>query len=441
MISSDRFKVVSLFSGVGGLDLGFKEAGFEIVFANDVLESRMMTYSMNFGLELNYCLQRSRYIASAGEALVCDVALVDFSNLASEDVDVVVGGPPCQDFSVVRGPRRRGIEVKRGNLYIHFIRALAQIKPKVFVFENVPGLVSSNGGLAFNTIIDGFLSMGYMIVFSDIVDLSKLGVPQRRKRIIVIGVRSDINVSKNAITMAVSALMPDKTFTRFPITPIEVFEGRILPDLQDKYRELMMKWDGVWHELGTQRAFEWNLTVWRKLTFDVVRDYLIANGIDRASESELEEVWNSHKRALNEMGYLGVSVCSNQPPDGTCINEESDMVIERMRMIPPGENHEFVRGTKWEIEGRGISLVYRRIHPLKPSYTIVAYGGGGTHGYHYDRDRATLNLRERARLQTFPDSFLFSGSRTEVRAQIGEAVPVLASKRISEAVKQLLLNS
>jgi len=238
--------------------------------------------------------------------------------------------------------------------------------------------------------------------------------------------------------MAVSALMPDKTFTRFPITPIEVFEGRILPDLQDKYRELMMKWDGVWHELGTQRAFEWNLTVWRKLTFDVVRDYLIANGIDRASESELEEVWNSHKRALNEMGYLGVSVCSNQPLDGTCINEESDMVIERMRMIPPGENHEFVRGTKWEIEGRGISLVYRRIHPLKPSYTIVAYGGGGTHGYHYDRDRATLKLREKARLQTFPDSFSFCGSRTEIRAQIGEAVPPLAGKRIAEAVEEIL---
>ncbi|MEM4412132.1 MAG: DNA cytosine methyltransferase, partial [Thermofilum sp.] len=75
---------------------------------------------------------------------------------------------------------------------------------------------------------------------------------------------------------------------------------------------------------------------------------------------------------------------------------------------------------------------------LKPSYTIVAYGGGGTHGYHYDRDRATLSLRERARLQTFPDSFLFCGSRTEVRAQIGEAVPPLASKRIAEAVLQIL---
>ncbi|MEM4977323.1 MAG: DNA cytosine methyltransferase, partial [Desulfurococcaceae archaeon] len=80
----------------------------------------------------------------------------------------------------------------------------------------------------------------------------------------------------------------------------------------------------------------------------------------------------------------------------------------------------------------------RRIHPLKPSYTVVAYGGGGTHGYHYDRDRATLSLREKARLQTFPDSFLFSGSRMEIRAQIGEAVPVLAAKRTAEAVQQLL---
>jgi DNA (cytosine-5)-methyltransferase 1 len=109
-----------------------------------------------------------------------------------------------------------------------------------------------------------------------------------------------------------------------------------------------------------------------------------------------------------------------------------------MRRIPFDENHEFVRGTKWEVEGRGISLVYRRLHPLKPSYTIVAYGGGGTHGYHYDRDRATLTLREKARLQTFPDTFLFSGSKTEIRAQIGEAVPPLAAKRLAQALAEVL---
>ncbi|MGC9021421.1 MAG: DNA cytosine methyltransferase, partial [Candidatus Methanodesulfokora sp.] len=96
------------------------------------------------------------------------------------------------------------------------------------------------------------------------------------------------------------------------------------------------------------------------------------------------------------------------------------------------------RGTRWEVEGKGISLIYRRLHPLKPAYTVVAYGGGGTHGYHYERSRATLTLRERARLQTFPDSFLFSGSKTEIRAQIGEAVPPLASRRLAEVLAEIL---
>jgi len=96
-----------------------------------------------------------------------------------------------------------------------------------------------------------------------------------------------------------------------------------------------------------------------------------------------------------------------KPPDSTNDPPGDDpAVVER---IPPGENHEFVRSTEWEVEGKDISPVYRRVHPLKPSYTIVAYGGGGTRGYHYDRDRATLTLRERVRLQTFPDNFLFPG--------------------------------
>jgi DNA (cytosine-5)-methyltransferase 1 len=109
-----------------------------------------------------------------------------------------------------------------------------------------------------------------------------------------------------------------------------------------------------------------------------------------------------------------------------------------MRLIPPGENYKFVEGTLWEVEGKGISLVYRRLHPLKPAYTVVAYGGGGTYGYHYRRTRTALTLRELARLQTFPDDFIFFGSRHQIRAQIGEAVPPLAAKRIAEVVKDLL---
>jgi len=121
------------------------------------------------------------------------------------------------------------------------------------------------------------------------------------------------------------------------------------------------------------------------------------------------------------------------------VPKESEDVLARLKMIPPDENHLFVRGTEWEVEGRDMSLIYRRIHPLKPSYTIVAYGGGGTWGYHYRRCRGKLTNRERARLQTFPDWFLFKGSASEVRAQIGEAVPPLLGQKIAEAVEIILM--
>jgi DNA (cytosine-5)-methyltransferase 1 len=463
-----RYTVVSLFSGAGGLDLGFVQTGlYRIIFANDILEPAMMTYSRNFGLKLDKC--SGAVEAEPGTALVCDVERVDFSPLKDAEVDVVAGGPPCQDFSIVRGPDwdRRGIEVKRGRLYAHFVRALAVLRPKAFLFENVPGLVSANKGLAYKVILEDFsrLNMrwdevrkvignstaqkpaeGYEIVFSDIVDFSHYGVPQKRERLIIVGVRKDLVKTIDKAWKIRSAFLSvlkklAGLFPKHPLTPIEAFEGRRLDELSDAYREVMKKWDGVWLEVGTEAARRWKEEVWDRLKLDAVEDYLTVNMIKPAGREELEEALRHHESVLKELGYYGVPVHTLRLPDGTheIPNEESS-VVERMKRIPPDENHEFVRGTKWEVEGKGISLVYRRIHPLKPSYTIVAYGGGGTHGYHYDRDRATLTLREKARLQTFPDTFLFSGTKTQIRAQIGEAVPPLAGKRLAQALAEVLVS-
>jgi DNA (cytosine-5)-methyltransferase 1 len=107
-----------------------------------------------------------------------------------------------------------------------------------------------------------------------------------------------------------------------------------------------------------------------------------------------------------------------------------------MAQIPPEENAEFVDGTDWRVTSKEISFIYRRPSPLKPAWTVMAYGGGGTYGYHYERDRQMLTLRERARIQTFSDDFEFQG--TDVRAQIGEAVPPLLGERIACAINSIL---
>jgi len=463
-----QHSVVSLFSGAGGLDLGFVQTGrFRVVFANEILLHAATTYSRNFGLKLEACGEGPAQ-ATPNTVLACDVSQVDFSGLSGAGVDVVIGGPPCQDFSMLRGPeeRRRGIEVRRGKLYAHFVRALVALQPKVFVFENVPGLVSANRGMAYKVILEDFSKLnlrwpevkkaivanggngnsveGYEIVFSRIVDFSALGVPQKRERLIIIGVRRDLVKNNLKLLWGVKGRIEKVLsggpwlFRKYPLTPIEAFEGRVLTELDGAYKEVMRKWEGVWEEVGTERALQWKREVWDKLTFDAVKDYLFVNSVRFTSEAELEEAMKQHEAVLRELGYYGAPVQSLKLPDSTTeLPEEDPDVVERMRRIPPGENHEFVKGTKWEVKGI-MSNIYRRAHPLAPAPTVIAYGGGGTHGYHYDRDRATLTLRERARLQTFPDSFLFHGKKTEIRAQIGEAVPPLASKRIAEAVAGVL---
>lgn len=462
---TEEFTLLSLFSGAGGLDLGFKLTGrFKVIFGNDVSEPAVETFSRNFHV---------RIVAS--DPKPCDLPAVFYGDITGltfdglEDLqpDVVSGGPPCQDFSIVRGPQteRGGISVSRGKLYSHFIRALIHLQPRVFIFENVPGLISANRGDAYKAIIDDFSNLeirwpeikklasnsslkapkNYELLFSGLVDASKFGVPQARKRLIIIGMRRDLAHSIwwkiEPLKRKIDDILKGSAtiLRRYPLTPLEVFEGRPLPELQEKYEEVMKEYDGVAEEVGTLRALEWARNEWRELSLDAVKDYLLINNVKAETKEEIASAFEEHAEILRELGYYGVNVRSLNPADGSnTIPTESRIVLERMKRIPPDENHEFVRGTRWEVEGRGISLIYRRIHPLKPAYTVVAYGGGGTWGYHYERGRATLTNRENARLQTFPDDFLFMGDRAQIRAQIGEAVPPLLAKRIGEVVARVL---
>lgn len=463
-------EIVSLFSGAGGLDLGFFSNGFRIMLANDKLGHMAKTYKENFKLNV---VNHPPSIPDLPVFFLGDVSKLKMDRLEGLRPDVVAGGPPCQDFSIIRGPEkiakgprkgeweRAGIKVSRGKLYSRFVRALAYLQPKTFVFENVPGLMSSNRKRTYPTILEDFSKLnlkrreirklvnnnggkspqGYEIVFSDLVDASKLGVPQARKRLIVMGVRKDFSSTVQQklpeVKQTVGEILRGKStlLSKYPLTPIEVFEGRPLPDLQDKYVEVMKEYEGVAEEVGTQKAQKWKRNEWEKLKFEIVEDYLTFNKIEREGADEERAAFKEHTRLLRKLGYHGKSVSELDSPDGSNrIPKETERTRERMRKIPPGQNHEFVRGKEWEVEGRGISLVYRRTQPLKPSYTVVAYGGGGTWGYHYERERGKLTNRERARLQTFPDSFAFEGNSSQVRAQIGEAVPPLLGKKISEAV-------
>lgn len=462
------YKIVSLFSGCGGLDKGFELTdSFEIVWANDLYLPSCKIFSKNFNLQLSEDSVAKPYF-------MCfrDIDDIDFTEFAeSQDIDLIIGGPPCQDFSQIRGSeKRKGIKAKRGQLYAHFIRVLALLQPKLFVFENVKGLKSVNNGKAFKLILEDFQNLNlrfrdiindhgagikklkeknmlnnYEILFSSVVDFSKLGVPQARERLIIIGLRKDIagkNLVRDYEDELSNKLIPEKdALEAFPLTPIEVFTGKVLTELSDEYKKIMLDYKYIFSKFNSIRKKEYVQTVWNKYSLDIWSDYLFSNNLPTFINDKVKhEVNRRHKEILKESGYYKKPLLTSSFKDGSNnLLIEKENIIKRMNYIPPGENHNFVKGTEYQVTGL-MSNIYKRVHPLKPSPTVIARGGGGTWGYHYKYDRQRLTNRERARLQTFPDDFEFFGGPGEIRRAIGEAVPPLASKKIAEIVLEILRN-
>lgn len=322
-----RFSVGSLFAGCGGMDLGFTQEGFRISWANDIDHWACETYKRNFG----------------DHVIEGDVTKVDFDSLSR--CDVMLGGFPCQDFSMIW--KRKGLGTERGNLYRHFVRAVSTKMPKVFVAENVKGLLTANKGEAINQIVKDFGDVGYRVQVHR-VNFANYGAPQLRERVLIIGIRNDIK----------------KDF----VMPAHTHDKRSY--------------------VGAREALE---------------------GAEKATFN------NEHQK----------------------ITENTK---EKLKIIPPGGNFaDIPKNSPYYVKGM-ISHVYRRLHPNKPSTTIIAGGGGGTWGYHFLEPRPLTN-RERARLFGYPDSFVFEGSITEVRRQIGNSVPPVAIRVVAKAIKKFLKNT
>lgn len=165
-------RVVSLFSGAGGLDLGFKMAGHEIIWANDLYEDAVETYKHNLG-----------------DHIVCeDISKIDADEIP--ECDIIIGGFPCQGFSVANMKRHESDE--RNALYKQLIRVIDAKKPKFFLAENVKGLTNLAKGTVFQMILSDFSALGYKVSYR-VLNAADYGVPQTRQRVIIIGVRNDID--------------------------------------------------------------------------------------------------------------------------------------------------------------------------------------------------------------------------------------------------------
>jgi DNA (cytosine-5)-methyltransferase 1 len=174
-MTKTTLKVASLFSGAGGLDLGFKKAGFEIVWANDNDSDAVGTYIQNIG---NHCV-------------LADIEKIDIKKLPK--VDGIIGGFPCQGFSVAN--TQRNVDDSRNTLYKSFVKAVKLGQPKFFLAENVKGILSLGSGAVFKHIIQDFEKAGYICTYA-LVNAADYGVPQNRQRVLILGIRKDLAPKK-----------------------------------------------------------------------------------------------------------------------------------------------------------------------------------------------------------------------------------------------------
>jgi DNA (cytosine-5)-methyltransferase 1 len=330
-------KTLSLFSGCGGLDWGFHEAGYKTVWANDINEWAVQTFTENFGQ--NIITQKNiENIKPKNDTTI-------------PDCDLIIGGFPCQDFSVVW--KQPGLDGDRGNLYRYYLGFIDAKKPKAFVAENVKGLLTANKGKAIKEILKGFSNAGdgYMVKIQ-LYNFADYGVPQFRERVLIVGIRLDTGFN---------FIHPAPTHG----------EGR-----KNKY----------------------------KTAGEALKD------VEKTTDFDKEEI-----KIAEKTRKLLIRI-----PEGGNFKDI------------PVDDPEYVKGM--------ISHVYRRIKRDEPAKTIIAAGGGGTWGYHFPEPRPLCN-RERARLQSFPDTFKFKGTVTEVRRQIGNAVPPEGVVLLAKTLKPLFENN
>lgn len=205
-----KIRVASFFAGAGGLDLGFHQAGFDIAYASDMDSDCCKTLRQNKGVSTS----------EQSEIHCGDIRAIDFSTLP-EDIDLVVGGPPCQSFSA-SGRRAGGAAGRlddRGNLFEAYRDIIRHLKPKAFVFENVRGILATNKGQDWTAIVAAFNQLGYKVDFR-LLDAADYGVPQHRERMFLVGHRS-----ATPFLFPRPLVGPDSQYQTPHVSPREAFKG------------------------------------------------------------------------------------------------------------------------------------------------------------------------------------------------------------------------
>lgn len=348
----DKKYIIDLFSGAGGLSLGFEMAGFSSVLAIDKWADAIITYNEN---RKNKCGTTLDIHDFSNEQLL------EYKN--KYKIEGIIGGPPCQGFSLV-GTRQTNDP--RNSLYIEYVRFVSVIKPNFFVLENVPGLLSMENGKYKNDIINRFSELGYNVNYA-ILKASDYGVPQSRKRVFFIGLN------------------------------------------KDKFGDYFFNFDIIRRQpiISTEEAIS---------DLPTLLDC-------EESESYSSFPFNDYQKKMRN----GSKIIHNHVR-----TNHTEKTIKIISMVPDGGTIKDLPEEYYKI--RNYNAAFKRMNSKLPSSTIDC---GHRNYFHYSLNRIPT-VRESARIQSFPDTYVFCGSKTSQYTQVGNAVPPLLAYAIAKTILTII---
>jgi DNA (cytosine-5)-methyltransferase 1 len=414
---------LDLFSGAGGFSEGFRQAGFHTIAANDIDPWAGATY------ELNHQKHGTRFVL--GDISYSAVQEKLFDAVGGLELDVIIGGPPCQGFSQVRNHDRL-INDPRNKLYRHYVSVIRRLRPRAFVMENVPGLENLAGGVVRAQILEDLAQDGEYRVECCVLDAAAYGVPQNRLRILFIGVRQDLPASPRFPQSAFADSLP--FLDRRQHGSRWTYRHRKSPETVRALAKLL---DPASTQLVTVEQAIGDLT-WLRPNAKLVRK---PSNDPIEYETEPTTAYQRARRAKS-LELFNADVPS--------IREDT---VKRLRAIPHGGNYRdlpeelaarYLSGKKWgpelgrEMLSRKYFFAYRKLYPSHFSWTLNTKADCV---FHYGTPRA-LTVREFARLHSFDDTYHFlAGDRHSRYQQVGNAVPPLFAKAIGETIAGILVEA
>ena len=410
MDKKKQYTVIDLFAGAGGLSEGFVQAGFVPIAhvemdkdACNTLRTRCCFHYLraNNQLDVYYKylkgeINRETLYASVPAEVTNAVINVEISDKTINDtfdkikllakgrkIDMIIGGPPCQAYSLLGRHRKTMEDDPRTLLYLQYGKFLKEFKPKGFVFENVPGLLSAKKGEHFQNLQSYFDKLGYKVHFK-MLNASDYGVLQERRRIIIVGWQKDNDMGYPEIKKVSTDAVINDILEDLPL--LKAGEKEMVSSYKKENNSYL-------RESGIRADSE------KFVTQNITRP---VNANDAAIYAYAIKMWNSKQ----------VRVKYTDLPIEFRTQKNENSFLDRFKVVNGNGN----------------------------AHTIVAHLAKDGHYYIHPSLNVcrSISVREAARMQSFPDNFYFEGSRSAIFKQIGNAVPVLMAKKIAESINQLL---